>query len=194
MLEKIFTSKARVRLMQLFLSHRNQKYYQRQLEKILGMNIRSLQVEISNLLGIGFLQKEKDGNRIYYCVNESFPLLEELYRLILKGSFLIKELKVLLHNKKTDVAFIYGSASKGELLERSDIDLFIVGEVDSYSIHRAIKELEKNFSRVINYVVYTKKEICKKVKSKAGFIVEVLNSSKIYLKGDEDEFGRIIKR
>lgn len=194
MLEKIFKSKTRVRLMQLFLSHRNLKYYQRQLEKILDMNIRSLQVELNNLLNIGLLQKEKDGNRIYYCVNEKFPLLEELYRLILKGSFLIKELKLLLENKKIDVAFIYGSASKGDLLERSDIDLFIVGEVDSYSIHNAIKGLEKNFSRAINYVVYTKKEIYKKAKAKDGFIIEVLDSDKIYLKGDEDEFREIIKR
>lgn len=194
MLEKIFTSKARVRLLQLFLSHRSQKYYQRQLEKILDMNIRSLQVEISNLLGIGFLQKEKDGNRIYYSVNEKFPLLEELYRLIFKGSFLIEELKVLLENKKIDIAFIYGSAGKGDLLEGSDIDLFIVGEIDSYKIHRAIEGIEKNFSRVINYVVYTKKEIYKKVKAKDGFITEVLGDKKIYLKGDEDGFRKIIKR
>lgn len=193
MLEKIFISKTRLRLLKIFLSHRTEKYYQRQLEKILNINIRSLQIELKNLLKIGFLQKEKDGNRVYYFINEKFPLLDELYKLILKGSFLIDKVKVLLSNRKADVAFIYGSASKRDLLEGSDIDLFIVGKIDPYKLHKAIKELEKDFSRVINYVIYERAEIRRKIKEREGFIMDVLNSNKIYIKGNEDEFRKIFK-
>lgn len=193
MLEKLFTSKTRLKLLQLFLSHRLERYYQRQLEKLLGVGIRSLQIELNNLLKIGFLKKEKDGNRIYYIVNEKFQLLEELNKLVLKGSFFIDKLKNLLSKPEVELAFIYGSAAHGDMLEESDIDLFIVGNVDSYKLHSAIKEIEKDFSRVINYVIYNKKEVCKKVQGKSGFIINVIDSNKFFIKGSEDEFRKIIE-
>lgn len=195
MLEKIFASKARLKLLQIFLCHSTEKYYQRQLEKLLGMNIRSLQLELNNLFEAGFLRKEKDGNRLYYRVNEKFPLLEELRVLVLKGTFLLDKLKILLaSDKSVQVSFIYGSAAKGDLLEHSDIDLFIIGRVMPCKLHAAIKEAEKKFARTINYVVYDSKEFLKKAEEKAGFVAEVLNSSKIYIKGSEDELRKILER
>lgn len=193
MLEKLFTSKTRLKLLQLFLNHRAERYYQRQLEKLLGVNIRSLQIELGNLLKIGFLRKEKDGNRVYYIVNEKFQLLEELNKLVLKGSFFVDKLKILLSKPEVELAFIYGSAARGDIIEESDIDLFIVGNADSYKLHSVIKEIEKDFSRVINYVIYNKKEIHKKVQGKSGFITNVMNSNKVFIKGTEDEFRKIIK-
>lgn len=192
MLEKIFTSKVRLKLLQIFLSHKENKYYQRQLEKILGISIRPLQVEIKNLLEIGFLKKEKDGNRIYYFINDRFPLLEELDKLILKGTFLIDKLSLLLSDKDISLAFIFGSAAQGNLMKNSDIDLFIIGNTDTYRLHKALKNIENDFSRIVNYIIYGKKEILKKIKEKSGFITEVINSKKIYLKGSDEEFRKFI--
>lgn len=193
MLEKIFTPN-RLKLLRLFISHSANRYYQRQLEKLLGINIRSLQIELGNLLEAGFLKKEKDGNRMYYTLNEKFPLLAELQPLILKGTFMLNKLRnILTNNKMARLVFIYGSAAKGDLLERSDIDLFIVGKVDSAKLHAAIKNLESDFSRTINYIVYDASELQRKAKEKAGFIMDVLNNNKIYIKGDDDELRRLIK-
>lgn len=195
MLEKIFASKTRLKLLQIFLSHSTNKYYQRQLEKLLDMNIRSLQVELDNLFEADFLKKERDGNRVYYFVNGKFPLLKELRILVLKGTFLSDELKFLLaDNKRVQLSFIYGSAAKGDLMEGSDLDLFIVGGEMPHKLHTTIKEAEKNFARTINYVIYDAKELRKRAKEGAGFITEVLNSNKIYIKGSEDELRKILKR
>lgn len=193
MLEHLFTSKARLKLLQFYLHHTNEKYYQRQLETLLKINIRALQIELSNLTNIGFVSRETDGNRIYYYVNKKFPLLDELRKLVLKGSFFLENIKPLLLGKNIQTAFIYGSGAKGDLLEGSDIDLFIIGKVDPYKFHKIVKKLESGFSRVINYVIYTKEEVRKRVKDKDGFIINVLNSQKIYIKGSPDEFEKIIK-
>lgn len=193
MLEKLFTSRVRLRLLQLFLNHQEEHYYQRQLERLLDIGVRSLQLELDNLINIGFLKKENDGNRVYFSVNDVFPLLHELQALILKGSFLVDELKKLLSNNKVRLAFIYGSAAKDDLLMGSDIDLFIVGDIDSPKIHRAIKKLESSFSRTINYVIYDTDDLIKKAKEKAGFVTDVLKGDKIFIKGTEDEFRKIIK-
>lgn len=161
---------------------------------MLGLNIRSLQIELNNLLDADFLKKEKDGNRTYYIVNEKFPLLNELRTLVLKGAFLLNKLQgLLVNNKDVQLSFIYGSAAKGDLLEKSDIDLLIVGKVDPYKLHKVIGDLEKDFSRVINYVVYEIAEFKRKTREGAGFITDVLNSDKIYIKGSEDELRKIIK-
>ncbi len=194
MLEKIFTSKARLKLLQIFLSHKENKYYQRQLERLLNINIRPLQLEIKNLLEIGFLEKEKDGNRVYYFINRKFPLLEELGKLILKGTFLRENLSLLLSNKNVLLAFIYGSGAQNDLLEKSDIDLFIIGEVEAYQLHEIIKILEKDFARTINYIVYDKKDFRDKIKEKAGFVMDVLKCNKIYLKGTDNEFRKFIEQ
>ena len=194
MLEKIFTSKARLKLLQIFLSHKENKYYQLQLERLLNINIRPLQLEIKNLLEIGFLEKEKDGNRVYYFINRKFPLLEELGKLILKGTFLRENLSLLLSNKNVLLAFIYGSGAQNDLLEKSDIDLFIIGEVEAYQLHEIIKILEKDFARTINYIVYDKKDFRDKIKEKAGFVMDVLKCNKIYLKGTDNEFRKFIEQ
>lgn len=193
MLEKLFTSTVRLKLLQLFLNHQEERYYQRQLERLLDIGVRSLQLELDNLINIGFLKKEVDGNRVYFSVNGVFPLLHELQALILKGSFLVDGLKKLLSSGKVRLAFIYGSAARGDLLLESDIDLFIVGDIDSLKIHRAIKKLENSFSRTINYVIYNTDDLIKRAKEKAGFVTDVLKGDKIFIKGTEDEFRKIIK-
>lgn len=193
MLEKLFTSTTRLKLLQLLLNHQEERYYQRQLERLLNVKVRSLQLELSNLLDIGLLKKETDGNRVYFSVNGTFPLLRELQALILKGSFLVDALRDLLSKDKVRLAFIYGSAARGDLLVESDIDLFIVGNIDSSKIHKAIKNLEDSFSRTINYVIYNTDDLSKKAKEKAGFITDVLKGDKIFIKGTENEFRKIIK-
>lgn len=194
MIEHLFTSKARLKLLQFYLNHLNERYYLRQLESILRVNIRALQIELNNLLNIGFLSKEKDGNRTYYSVNKKFPLLDELRRLILKGSFFLKKLKTSLFGENIQASFIYGSGAEGDLSEGSDIDLFIIGKADPYKLHKTIKDLEGSFSRVINYIVYSPQEVQKRVKDKDGFILNVLNSQKIFIKGTPDDLEKIIKR
>ena len=193
MLEKIITSRMRIKLLQLFLSHKTNKYYQRQLEKILKVNIRPLQVELDNLLNIKLLKKLKDGNRVYYYLDNDFPLLTELQNFIMKGTFLAGKLKNILSKKDVSFAFIYGSAAETDLLEASDIDLFIVGKTDPYELHQAIKNIEGKFSRVINYVVYDQKELLDKFVKRDGFITDVLSGAKIFVKGGENDLRGVIK-
>jgi len=194
MLEKLFTSSVRLKLLEIFLSHQDAKYYQRQLERLLNVSVRSLQLELNNLIELGLLKRENDGNRAYYSIDKNFPLIQELEALILKGVFFIDEFTNVISDKNISLAFIYGSAAKSDLSTESDIDLFIVGNIDALKIHKTIKTIEDKFSRVINYVIYSTTELRKKAKNKSGFVTNVLHSDKIFIKGTEDELKKIIKR
>ena len=89
--------------------------------------------------------------------------------------------------KDIDQAFIYGSFAKGEEREDSDIDLFIVGEINEDKLIEKIGKLERKLQREINYAIYGKKDFNKKKKEGNSFILNILQEKKIFLIGDGNE-------
>jgi len=57
-----------------------------------------------------------------------------------------------------ELALIYGSVARNEEKEKSDIDLFIVGEIEESKLHEQLSDIEKEIGREINYTLMTKKE------------------------------------
>jgi hypothetical protein len=84
-LATLFASKARVRVLELFMVDPSRAYYQRQIEAVTGIAIRGVQRELERLTGIGLLYRRAEGNRTYYQVDTHFPLFLELRALILKS-------------------------------------------------------------------------------------------------------------
>ena len=72
-------------------------------------------------------------------------------------------------------------------VDTSDIDLFILGNVNESSIIKALNPIEKKVQREINYTIYNLKEYRSKKLSKDFFIKDVLKCPKIFLIGDENE-------
>jgi len=112
------------------------------------------------------------------------PIYNELASIILKTEGVAKELKESLIEIGVETVFIYGSFASGEATVNSDIDIFIIGEVDEDKLIIKIREIEKTLSREINYVLFTAKEFERKKKSKDPFVLNVLKEPKIMLIGD----------
>jgi DNA-binding transcriptional ArsR family regulator len=77
-LEVLFSSVARVQVLNLFLLHPNSQFYQREIERETGQAIRAVQREVKRLEEIGLLTRSTEGNRVFYRLNPEFPLLAEL--------------------------------------------------------------------------------------------------------------------
>ena len=92
------------------------------------------------------------------------------------------------------VAFIYGSTAYDQEWEKSDIDLFVLGEIDGEKLHRCIFKLEEEINREINTVHMDLGEFKAKIKKKNAFLKRVLTGGKIFIKGDEDVLSKIIER
>jgi hypothetical protein len=84
-LEALFSSSARVRLLCLFLTTPGRPFYQREIERETGQPIRAVQREVERLEAIGLLLRSSEGNRVFYRVNPGFPLLAELSALFQKA-------------------------------------------------------------------------------------------------------------
>src|SRR5690606_13167920 len=72
MIEQLFGSKTRVKLLQLFYSNPNRAFYVREITRKIDEQINSVRRELSNLLSIGIISSDTTNNRLYYEVNQEF--------------------------------------------------------------------------------------------------------------------------
>ena len=92
MLEKLFGSKARVKILKLFLIHPTDKFYIRQLSRDLKLQLNSVRRELENLENFGILTSDfkseaEDGSKQeavggqekkYFRANPNFVLFDEI--------------------------------------------------------------------------------------------------------------------
>ena len=194
MIKSLFPKTKRNLLALMFL-HPEERYYIRQIEKLTGISQGALQRELKSMVEMGILQAEKSGRQVFYSANKSNPIYGELYGIIFKTFGVVEVLKNALKRfeKKTKVAFIYGSVAKGEDTARSDIDLFVVGRETFGNISVALSKHEESLGREINMTVYTPHEFKSKVAEKNHFVRSVIKSQKIMLIGEEDDIRELAK-
>lgn len=92
-----------------------------------------------------------------------------------------------------ELSFIYGSIARGEELSKSDIDLFIIGNLKISDLATTLKRSENQLQRPINPTIYQKNEFLKNINNKNHFIENVINNTKIFLTGNENELTKLIK-
>ena len=185
-LDRLFSSKLRIKLLDAFLSLPDARFYIRELERKINEEAKNVSRELKNLEALGLLISEKQGNLKYYSVNENFFLYPELKAIIFKTTGVQGLLKEALERLKgIETAFIYGSYAAGMESERNDIDIMIIGKPDLSDLNEVISDLEEKLNREINYMCFDQEELKERRKTGDAFIKDVLSGEKIMLKGSE---------
>lgn len=83
MIEKIITSKTRVKLLKLFLTNIDNRYYLREIERMLDESLSPLRRQLMKLEKMGILTAEYEANLKYYRLNKNFTGIDELRNLVL---------------------------------------------------------------------------------------------------------------
>jgi len=194
-LELLFSSSARVKILTLFLLNPETRFYQREMESLTGLPIRAVQREVKRLETLGLLQRTVEGNRVYYQVDREFFLFPELKSMVLKTTGLGSLLREGLQNDdRITIAFIYGSYAANQETTTSDIDLFVIGELASRELHAAVREAEKVVHREVNYTLFSPEEFCQKARARNSFVLNVLEGPKIFLKGNKGALQSLVAR
>jgi predicted nucleotidyltransferase len=184
---RLFKSKARTALFQLYFTNPEHSYYLRELERMFDMPVSVLRKELMRLEDEGVFLSEKKGNLLYYRLNRDFPLFEELKNIVRKTIGIEGLLKdAITKIKGVDSAFIYGSFARGKEKTASDVDLCVIGHINEDQLIAKINVIEKSIKREINYALFTPEEFNKKKKNKDAFILDLIDNKKIMLKGKED--------
>lgn len=192
MLSELITSKTRVKILTLFLTHPDERFYFKNLIERLDVPPTGLQSELKKFERIGLLESKREGNIKFYWVNKQFPLYPELKSIIFKTVGLADHLKEAIEKiGHIDVAFIYGSVAKNLEDAKSDIDLMVIGDPDMDALTDAVLKAEKDLVREVNFTVFDPEEWQQRIAKKDSFVMDVLKNKKIFLIGGEDELRRI---
>ena len=190
MLETLYITKSKIRrdLLALFFTNPSQKYYLRELQRMLGYSAGNIRRELLRFQSDNLFSTQKTANLLYYSLNTEHPLFEELKSIIAKTVGVEGSLRKSLSSiKKLKISFIYGSFASKNQKAASDIDIMIIGDPEISDLNEEIARLEKKLKREINITLYSLEEYRAKKKSKSGFILDLLKNPKIILTGKEDD-------
>lgn len=187
MLELLIPSQTRIKLLTLFLMNPGREYYIREIERLTGENYAAIHSELANLESVGLLSKMRKGNQVFFSVNQDFFLYHELQQIVLKTEGVGRVLREQIGEMQgISCIFIYGSYAAGRPGLTSDIDVFIVGDVDEDAILTAITEAEGKLGREINYTLMRKQEFLERQQKKEPFVTNVMKEPRTILVGCHD--------
>lgn len=185
MIDALFGSKTRVKLLHLFLNHPGQSFYVREITRKIDEQINSVRRELSNMLNVGVITSDSADNKLYYQVNQRYE-----YYVALRAIFGDNVVSTSLapEGVNGDGAGKYASeivAMSGLRLailagvlipeSTSSIDLLLVGDVLPAKVKTIVKIIEKSEDREINYSVLSYDEFYYRLSIRDKFIIEILN-------------------
>ena len=142
--------------------------------------------ELERLVSAGLLSVTKAGNQNHYQANANNPIYSELVSIVKKSFGVADEIReaLKLFDENIELAFIYGSISKGTDTANSDVDLMLVGKALNYSdIMDSLLQAEETLQRTINPTIYDRVDFVNKLEEGNSFITRVMEQPKIMIKG-----------
>ncbi|MEA3463939.1 MAG: hypothetical protein U9R14_02605 [Patescibacteria group bacterium] len=206
MLEQLFGSRARVKILKLFLLNPREKFYIRELSRKLKLQLNSVRRELENLERFGVLiakagaEEKEEGELIcvqasagkpacvnttagkhkkkYYQANLNFILFEEIKALIIKSQILYEKNFI---NKLQKIGKVKLLILTGIFVNNfnSRIDLLIIGRINKIKLLKLIKELESELSKEVNFTLMDTREFKYRKDVTDVFLYKILEGKKI---------------
>ena len=192
MLEKLFTSKTRTRLLMLLLFNQKRDYHLRELARLVQTSPIHVAREMENLATLNLVKKTKKANLSIYSINPSCVFLSELKAIFLKTEYIGNIVRKYLKGK-AQYALIYGSLAQGTETPASDVDLFVVSEMQEDDLVTFLPQIEGVLNREINYVLWNQKTFIQNAKGGHYLLRSIKGKKIIMLIGDEDGFKKQIQ-
>jgi hypothetical protein len=183
MIEQLFGSKTRVKLLQLFYSNPNRSFYVREITRKIDEQINSVRRELSNLLNIGIIESDNNNNKLYYEVNQDYDFYEPLATIFggdkaqvaanpIKDVEQKDELKSI---GRVDLALYTGQFTRDN---SSGVDALFVGDINNHALEKFVAELEAKEGKEIRYTVMSLDDFKYRQQVKDRFINNVIDSKK----------------
>lgn len=186
----LFVSKVRIKCLKYFFFHQDIPIHLREVARELKEEINAVRRELLRLTEIKLLKVDTRGNRKYFSLNPDSCFFEELNSLIFKsyglGGDIIKNQTSL--GNITYAALSYSCVS-GVRMDKNDIDVIIIGEVDMNVLSEIIHGFEEKTERELNYTVLKLGEFELRKKRRDPFIVNMLLATQVMLIGNRGEYA-----
>lgn len=173
-LEKLFDSPVKVKLLKLFLRNPDQFFTLSEVRKRTKSDLSACRSQIIKLESIKFLKSRVKSKKKEYTVNPAFDFYKELSTLVLKSSPASKKkiLKRIRGLGKINLAVLSGVFMNTDIAR---VDLLIVGDgIKNSKLSSFFKDLEAEIGKEIDYVVLSTKDFKYRFDMFDRFIRDVL--------------------
>lgn len=188
-LADIITSKARIKILELFLADISEMYHVRGIVREVKEEINAVRRELARLEKAGFLKKENRGNRVYYWPRRDYQYYGDLLSMVAKSKGLGGE--IVENSKKIGrisfVMFSGGFARRKKRKREDDVDILVVGDVVLPELAALIRKEESKRGHEINYTVMSREEFEFRKKRRDPFLLGILSGSRVMIIGDEED-------
>lgn len=185
MIDKLFGSKTRIKLLHLFLNNPGKSFYVREITRLVDEQINSVRRELSNMLSVGIITSNDSDNKLYYEVNKNYEHYAPM-RAIFSDQVGSRDTRDTEYHQSSDdwrplIMGLPGARlviASGGLVQNSGskVDLLIVGSVPHAKLSKVMGEVEKLEGREINYSTIAYEEFYYRLSIHDKFITEILNS------------------
>ena len=185
MIDALFGSKTRVKLLHLFLNNPGQSFFVREITRKIDEQINSDRRELSNMLEVGIITSDSSDNKLYYQVNQRYDYYVPLRAIFGDGG---DEPKIVTIEPTDTSIEKYGPIVRelsglrlaifsGVLVKGSNtaVDVLLVGNVAPLKAKTLISGIEKSEGREINYSILPYDEFYYRLSVRDRFITEIIN-------------------
>lgn len=177
-LEKLFGSKTRAKLLNLFFSNPEKSFYVREMTRVIDEQIHSVRRELLNLESIGIIKNEAFDNKIYYSANRKHPFCRPLIDLFAKKIDPARD-----HDIRESTWEEYARPVKNYLTAlvvtnrlpgQEGVDLLIIGNDRTKKLTHWAELVEKKLGKPINYVIMSPDDYKYRVSVRDRFVKEIM--------------------
>ena len=173
-LEQLFDSLIKVRLLKLFLRNPDDAFGLSEIARRIKGDLSTCRRQINKLESIDLIKSKIKNKKKIYSINQDFDFYNELKTLVLKSSPASKKkiLKRLKDLGKINLAILSGIFVNAE---NARVDLLVVGDnIKQNKLSNFFKDLEAEIGKEIDYVVLSTKDFKYRYDMFDRFIRDVL--------------------
>ena len=180
MIDSLFGSKTRVKLLYLFLNNLEKSFYVREITRMIDEQINSVRRELANMVSVGIVKQDAIDNKLYYSVNEDYPYVKPL--MVIFSDKNNDDKKPASSSWEDSIKRIRGlkiaiTAGKLDMGSIASVDLLLVGDnMSAVAIKNLIKRIEKAKRSEINYAVIMYDDFYYRLSVKDRFIMDIIRN------------------
>lgn len=185
-MEELFVSKVRVKILQLFLTSKDDLMHVRDIVRRVDEEINAVRRELARMEKFGMVSSEWRANRRFYKFRKDYRFYHELLGFVTKSTGLGGD---ILKNKssmgKIKYALMAVRFAQNKESGPEDVDLLVVGQIVLPTLQSLVANEQSKREKEINYSYMDEAEFSFRVRRRDPFILKILTQPRIMLIGDE---------
>ena len=187
MIDALFGSKTRVKLLHLFMNNPGKAFYVREITRLIDEQINSVRRELANMLSVGIITSDSADNKLYYEVNQNYEHFAPMRQIFAGAKDAKNKVKPSRAGKDlpawhADVNRLPGlrvAIAAGVLVRgsASHVDLLLVGNIPQVKIKSLIGKIEKTEGRELNYTMLSYNDFYYRLSVRDKFVTEIISSA-----------------